>query len=238
MARFEGGQEVASVVCEVPATSRVFERHGIDYCCGGRQPIADACRERGVDPATVLRELEAEAARPDAVPTDWREERVSALLDHILDRHHAYLRRELPRVRDLLAKVEKAHGANHPELFPELSRHYGRLHADLDMHLMKEEEVLFPAIRAMESGGGGGFHCGHVSAPIQVMEYEHDEAGRILARLRELTGGYVPPPDACPTFRACYEGLAALEADLHMHIHLENNVLHPRALAMAGDCHH
>jgi regulator of cell morphogenesis and NO signaling len=138
-----------------------------------------------------------------------------------------------------MEKVERVHGPNHPEVLPELARLYRRLAWDLEQHMAKEEEVLFPAIRALEAGGPSRIHCGHLSSPIRVMEWEHDECGRILARMREVTRDYALPEGACGSFAALYGGLAAMEADLHAHIHLENHLVHPRALALAdGACAH
>jgi regulator of cell morphogenesis and NO signaling len=233
MNRFDAKREVGSIVAEAPATSRVFERFGIDYCCGGNQPVAAACAARGLPTEEVLGALEREAGSPIAEDRDWRGESLSALLDHILEAHHEYLRREIPRLRGLVRKVQEVHGDTHPGLFPELARLFERLVGDLEPHMEKEEMILFPAIRSLESGGPAPIPCGHLAGPIRVMEWEHEEVGGILQQMRRLTAGYEPPGDACASFVTLYRGLAEMEADLHRHIHLENNVLHPRALAAA-----
>lgn len=219
-----------------PTAIPVLESHGIDYCCRGRRPFGEACRSVGLDPQAVAAELAAArrsaaaAAAADAV--DWRRESLAALTGHIVARHHEYLRRELPVLDQRMAKVLQAHGANHPELRT-VGRRLEELGAELMQHMLKEEQVLFPMIRALEAGDDAvAAHCGSVANPIAVMEHEHDDAGEALREMRSATGGYAPPPDACATYTALLHGLAELERDLHLHIHLENNILHPRTLEL------
>ncbi|RKZ65594.1 MAG: iron-sulfur cluster repair di-iron protein, partial [Gammaproteobacteria bacterium] len=173
------------------------------------------------------------AAAVDQIDTtDWRTATLTALTNHIAEKHHAFMKRELPRVGELMAKVLNAHGANHPEL-DEVARVFEALSLELGDHLMKEEQMLFPIIQEMEiTREAGRSHCGSVNNPIGVMEYEHDNAGVALGRLRELTNDYTPPADGCPTYQALLAGLAAMERDLHEHIHKENNILHPRAVRL------
>ncbi len=234
-------QTVGEVVAAAPLTARIFQRHGIDFCCGGKVPIADACRDKGVDADALIAEIEQLVAEPAPETTDWTAQPLGDLIDHILGKHHEYLNRELPRVVALAKKVDAVHGARHPEIFPALSRHVLSMAQELDAHMMKEEQVLFPAVRAIETGGSAGAfgHCGGIDAPISVMEWEHEEVGRVLADMRRITSNYTPPADACNSFRALYAGLEDMEQDLHVHIHLENNVLHPRALALSrATCQH
>ena len=154
------------------------------------------------------------------------------LADHVVETHHVYLRRELPRLADLIDKVAAAHGARHPEL-GDLRATFSGLREELELHLFKEERVLFPLIKQLEAARAPfPIHCGTVGNPIRVMTHEHDDAGSALERMRALTDGFQAPPDGCTTFRALYEGLAALEADLHRHIHKENNILFPKAVAL------
>lgn len=228
---------VGEIAARLPATVRVFEKYGIDFCCGGKLPLADACRKRGLDPAAVLGELEGAASSPAADATDWQTAELGALMDHIVTTHHAYMKTELPRLEAMLAKVVQAHGAHHGEVLHSLSDIYAAMKEELDGHLMKEERVLFPLIAVLEMARTRGTaappsHCGSVRNPLRVMLMEHDSAGDALARMRALTGDYTPPADACNTFRALYHGLAEMEADLHRHIHLENNILFPRAVAL------
>jgi regulator of cell morphogenesis and NO signaling len=223
---------VGRLVAERPARSRVFERLGIDYCCGGKLPLADACVRRGFDPADVLRDLEACDAGAVGDETDWGEASLTALADHIEAVHHAYLREAFPRLATLVEKVAHAHGERHPELL-DLRSVFRAFRVELETHMAKEETVLFPLCRALEAGSRrASFHCGTINNPIRVMEWEHDRAGEALAAMRALTHDFAPPDDACNTYRALLDGLAELEADMHQHVHKENNILFPRASAV------
>mgnify|MGYP005818844615 CR=1 FL=1 len=229
----ETGKAVGELVRERLGRARVFERLGIDYCCHGRDPLARACGAKGLDVAAVVAELErSDAAESAEDTTDYNAMAPGTLADHIEASHHAYLRRELPRLDGLLGKVVAAHGAKHPEVH-DLRRVFNALSEELDSHLLKEERILFPLIKQLEAASSAPrFHCGSVNNPIRVMEHEHDSAGAALERIRALTDGYRAPSDACATFQALVQGLADLEADLHRHIHKENNILFPRAAAM------
>jgi regulator of cell morphogenesis and NO signaling len=233
--RFHAQQEVSSVVAAAPRTSRVFERLGIDYCCGGKTPLEKACAAKGLDPQRVLSELEAAVAAPSS-ERDWTNESASALVEHVLSTHHVFVKRELPRLVALMDKVNRVHGLTHLDSIPEMARIWTRLAFEVEQHLTKEEEILFPMILALDQGRASSGHCGGVGVPIRVMEWEHEEHGKAFARLRVLANDYVPPPDACGSWRALWSGLDEFEKDLHMHVHLENNVLFPKARALAGDC--
>jgi regulator of cell morphogenesis and NO signaling len=223
-------KRIADVVAEQPDAIEVFERLGVDYCCGGDRTLDAACREKGLDVGSVVGQLQAGREKPLSSPA-WRKLSLSELCDHIEWTHHALLRHELPRLRDLIIRVVDRHGKTHPELV-ELAQTFDELHEELVPHMVKEERVLFPMIRALETAQTvPRFACGSMENPIGVMEEEHRSAGQALERLRELTHGYQPPADACASYRALLEGLARLEADLHLHIHKENNDLFPRALA-------
>ncbi len=225
---------VGKLVAERPRRARLFDQLGIDYCCGGRAPLARACAEKGLDVEEVLRKLAAldnENAevdqRDDAIPTT-----ASELADHIVGVHHAYLRRELPRLAELADTVVRAHADRHPELRA-VRDVLESLRQELELHMRKEENVLFPIIAQLETATVlPRFHCGSVSNPIQVMEHEHGDTGIALARLRELTDDYTAPADACSSYQALLSGLADLETDLRRHVHKENEVLFPLALAM------
>jgi len=221
---------VGELVAERPARSRVFEELGIDYCCGGKLSLAEACARKGLDPDEVSRRLaSAGFAAPE---TDWRAAPLAALCDHIVTTHHAFLHRELPRLRGLLTKLARAHGDRHPELLHTLAV-FGPFADDLAAHMTKEERVLFPLIAGIESGGVP--RTPFVLQPIAVMEAEHDDAGRALAEMRRLTGGYAVPADGCGTYRAAMDGLTELEADLHAHVHKENSILFPRAARLGAE---
>ncbi len=222
---------VAEMVTERPARARVFERYGIDYCCGGRRPLAEAAIERGVVMDHLLAELAAAEAESEAEAIDWSQRTMTELADHIEETHHDYLRAELPRLAMLIDKVATVHGEAHPWMI-QIRGIFGELCAELDSHMMKEEQILFPICRQLDAAGAPqGFHCGSVQNPIRVMEHEHDSAGRALEAMRALSSGYTPPASACNTFRVVLDSLAQLEADLHCHIHKENNILFPKAVA-------
>jgi regulator of cell morphogenesis and NO signaling len=234
MTTFPSTTTVGQLVTERPGLARVFERLGIDYCCGGRVPLAQACAAKGIDLDAVVRALDSdeprglEPGRADGT-TDLS---LGALADQIVTTHHAYLRRELPRLADLAAKVADAHAIRHPALRA-LCEVFGDLKDELESHMLKEERVLFPIIKQLEAATTlPGLFCGTVNNPIHAMEHEHASAGSALQRLRAMTDGYQPPDDACASYRALLDGLAELEADLHWHIHKENNVLFPGASAL------
>jgi regulator of cell morphogenesis and NO signaling len=233
MATFDAHMQIGQLVAERPARSRVFDHHGLDYCCGGKRTIEDACSRRGIDPDPVLSELEALDAEVVSQHDPIAGMSMTELADHIEETHHTYLRSELPRLARLVDKVTAVHGKAHSWL-EEVSTVYAGLVAELEPHMMKEEQILFPMIRDIESGGGVAVHCGAIENPIRVMEHEHDNAGQALERLRTLTNGFAIPEGACNSFRAMLDGLETLEADLHSHIHKENNVLFVRAAQAAA----
>lgn len=228
---------VADVAARNPATIRVFQEHGIDFCCGGKRPLAEACAEGHLTFGELHRELEAvetpvESEVPATAP-------LVELVRRIVDGYHADLRVELPRLSQMAAKVVEAHGERHPEVAP-LAGALRALREELESHMMKEEQVLFPYIERLEGLAAAGERLaaspfGSIEAPIGMMEHEHDTAAGLLARMRELSGGYTAPADACNTFRGLYFGLAELEKALHEHIHLENNVVFPRAERLEKD---
>lgn len=231
-ARIDTQQKVADMVTEGPRRAMVFEGLGIDYCCGGNIALADACAQRGVALEQVVSMLAASDAedRTAADPPDFNAMGLTELTDHILDTHHVYMHKELPRLNTLMRQVLTAHGEKNPSLH-QLSRLFAELRDELEMHLMKEEQVLFPGIKELAASNRPiAFHCGSLGNPISVMEVEHDSAGKALEKMRQLTAGYSPPDWACNTYRALFDGLQHMEKDLHQHIHKENFVLFPRVL--------
>jgi regulator of cell morphogenesis and NO signaling len=220
---------VGQLVAQKPSRSRLFEKLGIDYCCGGKKTLADACAAKGLDPKTILAVLEVQDQTAEGALVDAAAMSLSALCDHIEATHHAYLRTELPRLAFLIKKVAGVHGGEDSRLV-KLNDVFTALAEEMRSHMGKEEQVLFPMIRQMEgSSGRQSFHCGSVNNPIAVMEHEHDSAGAALAKMRELTDDYTPPAHACNTYRAMLDALAQLEADMHQHVHKENNILFPKA---------
>lgn len=222
---------VADIAAEIPPSVRVFQRHGVDFCCGGKRPLAVVCDDLGLSFDEIAREIEASAAAPRASDRDWSTAPLRELTEHIVTTYHESLRQEMPRLEAMATRVARVHGLKAPRVLDRLDHIVGELSADLNEHMRKEELVLFPAIRAIEDGRRPDVP---LAAPITVMEDEHDRAGALLAELRILTDDYVAPEWACATARALYAGLAELEAAMHVHVHLENNVLFPRALALAG----
>ena len=221
---------VGDWAAEYPQTARLFEQLQIDYCCGGDNTLAQACEEQGLDAGEVVAKLNQAAVEPiETSQKRWSDESAVEICNHIFQTHHAYLRRELPRLADLLDKVVAAHADTHPELH-ELRGVFNELRAELEPHMAKEEQILFPAIQRLEqSDTCPSFPFGSVANPMRVMEDDHDAAGIALGSLHRLTDGYRVPDDACNTWRVLLDGLRRLEADLHQHIHLENNILFPMA---------
>lgn len=220
---------VADIAAGIPSSVRVFQRHGVDFCCGGNKPLAAVCEEQGLSFAELTKAIEATASRTPA-DRDWTEAPLHELIDHIVSTYHDTLREELPRLESMAARVLRVHGSKAPRLLGRLDAIVGEFSADLNEHMQKEERILFRLIRAAEEGEATSMPIG---APIRVMEHEHDRAGELLAELRTLTDDFAPPEWACATFRALYQGLEELEASMHVHVHLENNILFPRALRLA-----
>ena len=225
---------VADIATHAPATIRVFQQHQIDFCCGGRVPLGQVCADRGLDTDLVVTELVA-AATPAAAEPTWADATLTALIAHIQRRYHEHLRTELPRLDAMVDKVVERHGDHLPEVLLPLQRTYKELQEELLTHMMKEDRVLFPFIAGLEAGRAVNVAdaAEWIAAPISVMEADHEQAGAALATMRELTNGYAPPEWACPTFRGLYFGLAQLETDMHLHVHLENHILFPRAAQLA-----
>jgi regulator of cell morphogenesis and NO signaling len=227
---------VGELALTIPGATGVFEKLGIDYCCGGDRTLDEACLGANLSVEVVSLELEKAAAQTGAAPRDWRSETLTSLAAHIIDTHHFFTKQELARLEALLEKVLGKHGENHPELF-EVWKLFLRLKQDLIPHMLKEEQVLFPFVARMEEAVTGNRPVpqpffGTVRNPVSAMMAEHDTAGDLLKQLRSATGGYVAPPDGCASYQTLYQSLAGFEADLHQHIHLENNILFPRAVGM------
>jgi regulator of cell morphogenesis and NO signaling len=229
---------VRELALENTAATRVFEMLGIDYCCGGNRSLEQACRAANLPVDEVLDSLEMaeQTTRATQKIHDWQREPLSDLVAHINGTHHKYTREEIARVGPLLEKVCSVHGKNHPELL-HIRASFSGLAQELTMHMMKEEMVLFPYIVRMEEAVIQNEPIlpppfGRVQNPVSMMEHEHDSAGDALRAMRQASSGYDAPPDACISYQTLYKALAEFEADLHQHIHLENNILFPRAIAM------
>ncbi len=224
---------VRELAVEVPNATRVFEKLGIDYCCGGHKSLEEACAtaQTPIDRVLLALEQGLDAAAP-APANDWSTAKLGDLVDHIVNKHHSYVKSEVPRLQALIAKVVSVHGNNHPEL-QRVQVAFSELANELSAHLMKEEQILFPYIKELSSGKGCGPSCfGTVQNPIRIMMMEHDGAGEKLREMRLATNEYALPEDACFSYGTLFTALVEFEQDLHQHIHLENNILFPRTIQM------
>ncbi|MBP7826262.1 MAG: iron-sulfur cluster repair di-iron protein [Verrucomicrobia bacterium] len=222
---------VGDIIRATPARSRIFDNLDIDYCCGGKQSLSEACRAKGLDPATVITMLKAFDGTPGDVTANPDAMSLTALCDHIEQVHHQFLREELPRLDFMTRKVAAVHGDHEPRLH-EVRRVFEAFQADMATHTDEEDQIVFPKIRQWEAKTGDKTaETAELKAIFAKLESEHDEAGAALARFKELTDNYTPPEWACNTFRALYDGLRQLEKETHQHVHKENNVLFVKALA-------
>ena len=227
---------IRELAVTLPGATRVFEKLGIDYCCGGNRTLADACVKAKIpvkEVADSLAQAEHASLSPDELH-DWQTASMTNLIHHIVEKHHTFTKEELPRLEKLMHKVCAVHGNQHPELL-QLKTAFLSLKEELEPHLMKEEQVLFPYITKLEAAlanhSSVPLSCfGTVQNPVRMMSIEHDTAGDLLKEMRETTRQYAVPPEACMSYQALYQGLIELEADLHQHIHLENNLLFPKAI--------
>ena len=213
---------VAQVATEHPLATKVFARYGIDFCCGGNNILRQACEKKGLEPGAVVEEIRKESSSSSDRAERWDEAPLEDLVTHILAAYHRPLDKELPRLEAMARKVREVHRDKADKMLSDVLSVYLALKAELQDHMAKEEQILFPMILRGQGVMADG--------PIMVMYQEHDAAAAGLRRLRELTNGYEVPAEACNTWRALWHGLRALETSLHEHIHLENNILFPRAL--------
>lgn len=223
--RINVSMTLGEIVTLHPSLAADLERRGLDYCCHGDRTLTEAACEAGLDPQSVADELSA--ARVEEPPAVWASLGPVALVDHIESVHHRYLWAELPRISALVDKIVAVHGGRHPEL-AEVLRLYAEVRTDLEPHLAREETVLFPMIRrlaALEDRSRSATEA--LAVQIGSLTAEHETVGELLEGLRRVTDGYATPADGCATFAACYRALAELEADTHLHIHKESNVLFP-----------
>jgi regulator of cell morphogenesis and NO signaling len=228
--------KLGEIAAAHPGATRVLEEAGLDYCCGGRQSLHDACAQAGVSERELLERLRQNESTATAADRNWASASLCDLTRHIRENHHRYVRSAIQRVEPLLAKVKAKHGANHPEI-EQVEHLFLELGREMTMHMQKEEQILFPYIDGLERARNARqpveppfFYT--VRNPIQAMMKEHDSAGELASQIRELTGRYAAPQDACAAFKALYEELRQFEADLHQHVHLENNILFPRAVRL------
>jgi regulator of cell morphogenesis and NO signaling len=221
---------ISQIVTDFHQTAPVFEKYGIDFCCKGKRPLIDACAEKQLDKEQVLQEL-AHAIETEKPGTDFTKMTLTTLADHIVRVHHTYVKFNMPQIFQYVMKVAIKHGDRFPHM-KQVYMLFAELQNELSQHMLKEERILFPRIKQLETEGltQGGLEF--FQAPIDVMEEEHDKAGTIMQQIRELTNDYVAPDDACTTHRLTLASLQAFEADLHQHVHLENYILFPKTLEL------
>lgn len=234
MSEFDVSQSIGEIVTLLPKASEVFREFSIDFCCGGHRPLADAIKEQKLDAEAVLAKLERayEEAMKSADRTDFGRMTSSELIDYIVNTHHAYLKRNLPEISELATMILKVHGPNHSDLF-KVHKLFHQLKTDLDQHLIKEEEMLFPMIKEYDEKPSPELRR-KIEAVMKETEQEHETAGGVLKELRKITKEYEVPQDGCGTYRMTFDKLRELEADLFQHIHLENNILFRRLDIEAG----
>ncbi|NUM53414.1 MAG: iron-sulfur cluster repair di-iron protein [Candidatus Hydrogenedentes bacterium] len=227
---------VGEIIARRPMLAHAFEAAGVDYCCGGKKTLEEACREKGVDPQAFADRLEQSEAASEGEPlVDAAAMSLTELADHVEHTHHAYLSSELPRLDALTEKVASVHGGEDARLH-DVRKTLLSLAAEMTSHMMKEEQILFPMIRRLEASEAlPKFHCGSITNPVRQMEMEHHDAGAALERMRTLTDDYTPPDWACNTYRVMLDALARLEHDMHQHVHKEDNVLFPRAAKLEAE---
>ena len=224
---------LAQIVNENHKAAQVFEKYGLDFCCKGKRSLQMACQERDLPVETIAGELDLTLSESESLFADYNQLPLSTLADHIVSTHHEYTKRELPQIFHYLQKVASKHGDRHNELYTILQK-FSELKEEMEMHMQKEEQILFPRIKELENAIENNQRSAiTIQIPIAVMEDEHEHAGNLLGAIRDLSNNYNPPADACTTYRLSFAALRAFEEDLHQHIHLENNILFPRAIKLS-----
>ncbi len=234
-----GQQSIGSIVADDYRAAAVLTAHGIDFCCKGGRTVDDVCRTKGIDPVTLARDIEQALARDTRDGEDFKHWTLARLAEHIEQVHHHYVEQRVQVLQQYLEKLCKVHGERHPELF-EIRDEFNGCAAAMAVHMKKEELVLFPFIKQLEKalreGGAPPLpHFGTVNNPVQMMMEDHDAEGKRFRHIKQLSWGYANPPDGCVTYSTAMRMLQEFEADLHKHIHLENNILFPRAVALERD---
>lgn len=230
-------QTIGEIVAQDYRTASVFKRYGIDFCCGGKRSVADACTEKGVDLATIEQELSELVQQPSALQMSYKDWAADFLTDYIVNRHHTYVRKAIPEITAYAEKVAKVHGKGHPETL-EIFYNWKALASELESHMLKEENILFPYIKQLAKVDENQvltppFET--VQNPVNMMEMEHEDAGDLMRKIRELSSDFTPPQDACTTYRVLFNLLEDFENDLHEHVHIENNVLFPKAIQIENE---
>lgn len=230
----ENDETLGQIAAKDLRKAEVFKKYGLDFCCGGKKTVKEACAEKGLDVTKVEQELQQADKMPSSRPIPYGDWTLDFLADYIINTHHSYVRKTLPDITAYAAKVMQVHGKHHPELI-RISQLVSEVNAELTGHLVKEEKILFPYIKALVAAKNHtqplqAAHFGSVQSPINMMEMEHELVGKNLDEIRQLANNYLLPEDACASYSLLYRMLDEFEEDLHLHIHLENNILFPKAL--------
>jgi len=239
---FNTGTKVKDIALSNPSARQILEEAGVDYCCGGGKSLHDACMHAGAGAEEILRRLGENSQQVSPQEANWVAAPLCELTRHIRTKHHGYVREAIARVRPLLEKARAKHGENHPEI-AHIERLFAEVGREMTMHMQKEEQILFPYIDAVEKSANGNTPLeppffGTVQNPIYAMMKEHDSAGDLVKQIRKASGDYTPPSDACTSYQGLYQDLREFEADLHQHVHLENNILFPRAVELEAAVAH
>jgi len=232
----ENDETLGQIAAKDLRKAQIFKKHGIDFCCGGKKTVKQACAEKGLDVTLIEQELQQADKVVATRPLPYNEWSLDFLADYIVNTHHTYVKKSLPELRAYAAKVAKVHGDHHPELLP-IHQLVEAINAEFTAHMIKEEQVLFPYIKDMATSKNNGSPLqsssfGSVKGPINMMEMEHESAGKNMEEIKTLSTNYTLPQDACASYSLLYRMLAEFEDDLHTHVHLENNILFPKALAL------
>ncbi len=224
---------LAQLVNDDHRSAFVFEKYNLDFCCRGKRTLQQACLESQLPVDVVENELET---LNESINTAWpvQDLSVSQLADYIVEKHHGYIRNEGPVIRHFLEKIAAKHGSHHPELI-ELAAAYNELTGEMEVHMEKEEQDVFPLMKSFDdltNDREDACHLTDLSSPIAMMEDDHDHAGQLLEKIRVLTGNFTPPADACTTYKLAFAALHAFKINLHQHVHLENNILFPKAMLL------
>lgn len=226
---------IGEIVAEDYRTAQIFKNHNIDFCCKGNRSIREACDAQKIDSGEIMKEIEDLQQQTTDGTSDYQAWPLDLLADYIEKKHHRYVEERIPMLKAYLDKLCRVHGNRHPELF-EITEHFSACGGELAAHMKKEELILFPFIRKMVKTNPGDEirqpYFGTVENPIQMMMHEHDAEGERFRKIAALSDGYTPPDDACGTYRVTFSLLQEFEADLHLHIHLENNILFPKSVSL------
>jgi regulator of cell morphogenesis and NO signaling len=231
-------ETIGEIVSKDFRKAEVFKKLGLDFCCGGKKTLEKACLDKGLDVIEVKKELEKAEQRPASPNQNFADWDPGFLADYIVNTHHKYVESAMPIIFEYTQKVARVHGERHPEAI-EIANTFEEIMNEMSQHMMKEEQILFPFIKALSKAKSSGVkpeaHFGTVQNPVRMMEHEHDSVGELISRINQLSNSYNPPADACTTYRLSFAKLKEFEDDLHQHIHLENNILFPGAITLEND---